>query len=233
MKINCPSCHQITRIDSLPKRGGQQQAHCSHCQQPLLINLKISLSASENQAASKAKLSEQARLAALGEETQPSRAVQRPGRLLGLLIILILIATLILQQAYFRRNELAARPQLRPWLETLCHYLDCSLPLQRAASHISILEREIRKHPKISGALQVRIVFENRASFNQPLPQLQLSFFDARRQLIAVRHFKPTEYLSGKTSTLTAMASGQVIESALEITDPGPRAIGFEFAFHY
>ncbi len=230
MKINCPSCHQTTRIDNLPRRGGQQQVQCAHCEQPLQIDLKISLSSST---AGKTQLSEQARLAALGQETEEFRIPGRPGRLLGLLISLLLIALLVLQQAYFRRNEWSTIPQLRPWLETLCQYTDCQLPPQREAEHIGILEREIRKHPTIDHALLVRVVLENRAPFDQQLPQLQLSFFDARRQLLAVRHFTPQEYLPADQRTSTIMVAGQVIESRLVIEDPGPQAIGFEFAFHY
>ncbi len=143
---------------------------------------------------------------------------------------LLLTLLLVGQYLWSERETLAANATFRPALESACAALGCELPLRRDTRRLEIVEREIRAHPHVSGALLVNVTFVNRAGFPQPYPVFQLSFSDVSGNPVAMRRFLPREYLAG-TVPGRGIPPGGETRLMLEIVDPGERAVSFQFDF--
>lgn len=146
-------------------------------------------------------------------------------------INLALMAVLVIQFAYFNRDDLARYAQWRPALEEMCRHAGCTLPLQSDITKITLLNRELRSHPRVANALLVTATLVNSAAFPQTYPVLQLSLSDFSGRTVAMRRFQPIEYLGKVTEIDGGMRPGQPIEVSLELADPGKTAVGFEFTF--
>lgn len=125
----------------------------------------------------------------------------------------------------------AASPTWRPWMTSACEHLGCTLPAWREPTAFVVLNREIQPHPSNPQALLVTASFRNDAAWTQDWPLLELALTDLDGQRIGLRRFQPLEYLGGAPSS-EGLAPGQSATVALEILDPGNRAVAFEFDFH-
>lgn len=145
--------------------------------------------------------------------------------------IVLLLATLAGQYAYVNNADLIRYPQLRPALEQLCRYTDCALPPRRDVKAITLLERDIRSSDKYQGILVITATLVNRAPFAQPYPDVEVSMRDVDGNVVASRLFHPAEYLPGGRPR-GLLASQATTQLKLDVTDPGPAAVGFEFTFY-
>ena len=89
----------------------------------------------------------------------------------------------------------------------------------------------MRSHPVFAGALVVDAIIYNRASFAQPFPLLEIRFDDINGKMLARRTFKPGEYLSGELAGQREMPSQIPIHIALDILDPGAKAVNYSLSF--
>jgi predicted Zn finger-like uncharacterized protein len=145
---------------------------------------------------------------------------------------LLLIGLLAGQVVYHERDRLAAYPELAPLLQWMCRHMDCALPPQRVPEAFRLSSRNIYSHPNTAGALMIQATLVNQAGFAQPHPLVELSFRDLQGQLLAVRRFTPGEYLQRDAHGEDgAVAPGGSVHLSLEIEDPGPRAVAYEFRF--
>ena len=78
----------------------------------------------------------------------------------------------------------------------------------------------------------VDAILYNRAPFSQPYPLLELRFADLNGKMIASRRFKSGEYLSGDLAGKAEMPPQTPIHIALDILDPGPKAVNYSLSFH-
>ncbi len=145
--------------------------------------------------------------------------------------ILLCSLLLLVQVALADWNRFAASTTWRPWMEALCTHTGCALPAWHEPSSFVVLSREIQPHPSHPQALLVTASFRNDAAHRQDWPVLELALTDLDGNRIGLRRFHPTEYLGGAPSQ-DGLAPGQTATVALEILDPGHRAIAFEFDFH-
>jgi hypothetical protein len=172
-------------------------------------------------------------LAAHGQRPQPWYA-----RLAAILAILGLAALLALQYAWLAPQHLLARaPVARPWLERMSPWLDAASGVfgwarepPRDLASIRVLERDIREHPARPGALLVRALFLNEASFAQRAPRVRLTLFDVTGVLLAQRVFEPAEYLHGEDPGLQ-VPSGSPIQLRLELLAPPTPAVSYQIEF--
>lgn len=153
-------------------------------------------------------------------------------RFLWGLLILLGAAALAGQYIAYHFEELARQDQYRPWFQQLCPDIGCTVPSKVDIARIKSSNLVVRSHPNFSGALIVDAIIYNRAPFSQPFPLLELRFADINGQLIASRRFKPSEYLSGDLEGLAEMPSQTPIHIALDILDPGPKAVNYSLSFH-
>lgn len=143
-------------------------------------------------------------------------------------ILLILIAV---QFAYYKRDDLARYPAMRPFLQSFCALIGCDIPLLKSPQQIRLVSRDIRNHPTTQDALQVRATILNEASFAQAYPLLRLDLTDVAGNTIASRQFHPEEYLPPSTDISAGIGAKQKAEIQLDILESQQTAVGFEFAF--
>jgi hypothetical protein len=96
---------------------------------------------------------------------------------------------------------------------------------------IGILDRDVRKHPAVEGALLINVVIVNRADFIQPYPLFEVSFSDKSGVPVAMRRFRPAEYLGAEIDPTSGMSPQTPAEVVLEVLDPGTEAVSFQFGF--
>lgn len=162
---------------------------------------------------------------------------EKPRRSLGKRLLwagLALLAALALlgQYVVFHFDELARQDAYRPWFVSLCPPLGCTVPSRVDIRLIRSSNLVVRSHPTFAGALVVDAIIYNRAPFSQPFPLLELRFADLNNKLIASRRFKPSEYLSGDLAGQSEMPPQIPIHIALDILDPGKRAVNYSLSFH-
>lgn len=147
---------------------------------------------------------------------------------LNLLAVLALGA----QYVVYNYDELSRQHQYRPWFERICPTLGCELPALVDIGQIKSSNLVVRSHPEFTGALVVDAILYNRAPFAQPFPLLEIRFADLNGKLLASRSFKPSEYLSGELAGQTIMPPQVPIHIALDILDPGAKAVNYSLGFH-
>src|SRR5690606_23454929 len=155
------------------------------------------------------------------------------GRWIGWgLLNLLAAGALATQYVIYHFEELARQDQYRPWFETLCPELGCTLPSKVDITQVRSTNLVVRSHPQYMDALMVDAILYNRAPFAQPFPLLELRFADLNGQLIASSRFRPSEYLSGELAGRDEMPPQTPIHISLEIKDPGARAVNYSLSFH-
>ena len=153
-------------------------------------------------------------------------------RLFWLLLIVIGAGALVGQYVAYHFDELARQDQYRPWFQQLCPQIGCTVPSKVDIAKIKSSNLVVRSHPEFNGALVVDAIIYNRAPFSQPFPLLELRFADLNGHLIASRRFKPGEYLGGDLEGMAEMPPQTPIHIALDILDPGAKAVNYSLSFH-
>ncbi len=152
-------------------------------------------------------------------------------RLIWTLLAVLALAGLAGQYIWYHFDELARQDQYRPWFQLICPQIDCKVPSKVDIKLLKSSNLVVRSHPEFKGALVVDAIIYNRASFSQPFPLLELRFADTSGQLIASRRFKPAEYLSGEMAGKEEMPPQTPIHIALDILDPGAKAVNYSLSF--
>jgi predicted Zn finger-like uncharacterized protein len=145
---------------------------------------------------------------------------------IGLLILLLGI-----QWLYFNRNALAGDSAWRPTMERFCDFLQCDLPLRVDLEQIELLDRDVRKHPAADDALLINATIINHARHVQPYPLFSVSFSNLSGKPVALRHFRPAEYLGETAAHYSGMIPDTPVHAVLEIADPGEDAVSFQLDF--
>jgi Protein of unknown function (DUF3426) len=142
-----------------------------------------------------------------------------------------LLALLLgLQWLLADRARLAADPQWRPVLNAVCKVMRCDLPPWREPAAFTLLQRDVRQHPKIPGALRVSATFRNDARWSQPWPRLRLTLSDVNGRPAGERSFHADEYLGGPPNQ-PELASGESATVAMDILEPAARIVAYDFSF--
>ncbi len=233
--LACPLCRALVPPEGIGfDRLGRASLTCPSCHSRLEAEIRLRPVATDAPARQPG-LDTETRLAALGDphpSTRPTSG-RRLRRLGGLLACAVLVLALIGQHAWFRSEAWLRDARLRPWIEAVCARIDCRLPLPRQPDYLRIVERHIGRHPTVSDALRIELTFENTAPFTLPAPWLDVTFFDSLRRPVAGRRFRPEDYLPPELAPDTPLEPGRTLRVRLDIVDPGPKALGFEFAFGY
>jgi len=147
--------------------------------------------------------------------------------------IILLLAIFISQFSYFKRNDLSRHAALRPWLEFICSFTSCTIPLMRDRSQIKFIARHVADHPDVQDALIVTLTMVNTANFPQPYPELKLDFADIDNKPVAQRIFEPSQYLSAQINAQSDAGQGMKPDNpvtvSLALIDPGKNAVNFKF----
>ena len=148
--------------------------------------------------------------------------------------ILLMTAGLIVQYAWFNRDQYSQVPEVQAFTEVLCKQFRCEGVELRVPEKIELISRNVYSHPNEKDALMVNITMKNTAEFTQPYPVLQIDFSDIRGGKVAARRFKPDEYvpeLANVGGHRPTLPPDTAIDITLEIRDPGTEAMTYEFNF--
>jgi predicted Zn finger-like uncharacterized protein len=131
---------------------------------------------------------------------------RRPAMRMTLMLLgLLLSCALMLQIAYQDRDRLAAaQPQLKPWLEHMCEFLQCQLSPPRQIEAIVIESSSFNKLRNDSYRLSFTL--RNTAAVEVATPAMELTLTDAQDQPVLRRVLTPDEL----------GARGNIIEAASE-----------------
>ncbi len=146
--------------------------------------------------------------------------------LLGVVLLLLL---LIAQLLYFKRNWLAQQPLTASLTQQICHYVGCQIDIPSDLTQLKLLSRNVYSHPNTPNVLTISLSIQNDGQFEQPYPLIEISFLNKTNKVVALRRFKPEEYIKNYHQQL--MPKGVPIELVLNIADPGTEAVRFQFRF--
>lgn len=164
--------------------------------------------------------------AAMREDTTASSGRRWP----AILAIAALSATLVLQMLLADRARLATSARWRPLLETLCGALTCDLPPWREPDAFALLQRDVRQHPTLRGALRVTASFRNDARWPQPWPKLHVTLSDVNGRPAGERSFEAREYLGGPPAQ-TMLGSGETATVAMDVLEPAAQIVSYDMRF--
>ncbi|MGH8183900.1 MAG: DUF3426 domain-containing protein, partial [Rhodanobacteraceae bacterium] len=144
---------------------------------------------------------------------------------------LILVLALAAQIAWAQRVALVRAPATQAWALHACASLGCRLPLIRDVAKLELLSRDIRPDPGAAGALMITATVRNDAAFRQPWPVVVVELTDLDNDVVAMRRFRPVEYMPDPVRRTAGIAPGTTAAVAFEVADPGKRAVSFHFGF--
>lgn len=144
---------------------------------------------------------------------------------------LVAVAALFAQWLFFNFDNNARQPQWQPLYVKVCQTLGCKLPPYRNISVIKTERLAIKTHPEYANVLIVDMIINNTAQQSQPLPLLNMTFFNLNGEPLAQRLFKPREYLGQHLQQLPLMPSKTPIHLSFAILDPGSDAVNYSVNF--
>lgn len=160
------------------------------------------------------------------------------GRRLGMLAVILLLATTLAGQYLWRHREtFSVDPRFREAFLFACTQLravtqsGCNLPEYSNIEAIRSDNLAVRSHPQREDGLMVTVEIRNTASFPQRFPVLILGFNGANNQTIALREFAPEEYLDAGLREIEFMPVASPVQISLPIMDPGEDAVNYTLAF--
>jgi predicted Zn finger-like uncharacterized protein len=142
-----------------------------------------------------------------------------------------LLLSLLAQIGYAERAILLDDAHVRPLLDRTCAAIGCRLPLRHDPARLELLSRDIRPHPSVPNALIVSATLRNDADFAQAFPEVEITLSDLDENRIAMRRFRPQEYITDSRSLAAGLAPGATAALVFEVADPGKNAVAFEFKF--
>lgn len=144
---------------------------------------------------------------------------------------LVLALALAAQLAWTKREELFRNPATHPLAVRVCQAVACHLPPIRDIAKLELLSRDVRPDPHAAGALMITTTVRNNASFRQPWPVVAVALTDLDNNPVAMRRFRPAEYMPDPARRAAGIAPGATAAIAFEVADPGKRAVAFQFSF--
>lgn len=162
------------------------------------------------------------------------RAVRRPRHTLRWALGCLLLGLLLSAQlAWAERGTLLRDPATAPWLTQAAHVLGVTLPPTPDLSRLQLLSRDIRPHPSVPGALLITATLRNDAPFTQPYPVIAITLSNLDDQRVAMRRFRPSEYMRDAHTRANGLAPGATTALMFEVRDPGQNAVAFQFGFEW
>jgi predicted Zn finger-like uncharacterized protein len=143
----------------------------------------------------------------------------------------LLLVTLVGEIAWAERAMWLDDARIRAWVDPACARLGCTLPARHDAGALELLSRDIRPHPSVPGALIISATVRNDADFAQAFPTVEITLSDLDETRIAMRRFRPRDYVSDPRTIAAGLAPGASSALVFEVADPGKNAVAFEFKF--
>lgn len=139
-------------------------------------------------------------------------------------------ALFVLAQAlYFKAQEWASIPSVRPVYEGLCWALGCTVPMYRDPAAMRGTNVVLRAHPERPDLLLVDAQIVNSAPWGQAFPDIRLDLLDASGNIVSSRVFEPSEYRGGELATMPDVPPNRPLQVSLEVYRPRVNVVHFRF----
>lgn len=142
----------------------------------------------------------------------------------------LLMLALGLQIILAKRDVLADNPAWRPLVSRLCLLASCQLEAWRQPEAFVPVQQAVAADPDQAGVLVVQLSFRNDAQWPQPWPQIEIRLTDVAGEAIAMRRFRPREYLNAAQDG--DIKPGQTVSVEIALQETSGKAAGFAFDFH-
>ncbi len=142
---------------------------------------------------------------------QYSRVARKSINSLHILAVLSLLSLLVFQMLYHHNR----------WF---------TQELERNPEQVQMISRNIISHPNDNGVLLISASIESKSEQAQPYPYIEVTLLDNEENTIALRRFKPREYLQQYSENEVLVPKREVVLQ-LKIADPGEKATRFNFKF--
>ncbi|WP_096085362.1 zinc-ribbon and DUF3426 domain-containing protein [Agaribacterium haliotis] len=147
-----------------------------------------------------------------------------------LLLNLILLSSATAQLAYFKFDDWSRNEKLRPYYLIACEVIGCDLPALKDLHAIRIESMVVLDHPEKKGMLLVDATLMNTAKFEQPFPELKISFSTVNHAVLSEAVFSPSQYVGGELAGRNTMPPRHPIHITLDIADPGADAVNYQIS---
>lgn len=137
------------------------------------------------------------------------------------ILALVLTIALVGQYGWFERESLSQNSTLRPIYNTVCELVGCQLPNLTDVTAISVTNHQVRINPSDPGTVLVDMVQRNQASFEQPYPQVVVSFLNSQGRTTQRFRVDPEQYLTGNIKATDLMPIGVPVQVQLKLENPG------------
>ncbi len=209
MYTQCSNCGAVFRVNMKELTVAQGQLRCGECDSVFnaMDTLSTTLPKKKNFVDSKEELIDPDALTP--QYARPKS--NKKSHFFQLLSVFVLLSLLIAQFLYTNKH----------WFNST---------LKRSPEKIHMISRNIISHPNNSGVLLISASIENQADYAQPYPYVEVTLLDNKKNTIALRRFKPEEYLQ-HYSTNDLLQPKKQASLQLTISDPGKKATRFNFQF--
>jgi predicted Zn finger-like uncharacterized protein len=146
-------------------------------------------------------------------------------------LCLLLLLALGAQVGWAARERLIADPMVGGWLRRACAGLGCELPLVSAPARLHLLASDVRPDPATPGGLTISATLRNDAGFAQPYPVVSVTLSDSAGRRLAMRRFRPAEYLGDEDAQRRGIGPGDSAALVLDVHNPDGKAAAFELGF--
>lgn len=148
---------------------------------------------------------------------------------LSYLAAFVLLLLLLGQLAWFNRDALLAKPEIRALAEQLCPYVGCTLPSPPAENRFSLVDR--RFEPTGHQTYRLRLLIRNDSKRSEPPPAIQVTFTDDQQRLVARRTLEAPVYLQQSLPGPAPLKPGETLELELTLAVPAGPVAGYEIEF--
>ena len=148
--------------------------------------------------------------------------------------VLLMLALLAAQAAYNFRAQIAAYyPDLKPYLQRYCEFLQCAVGLPQFSELLSIESSDLQADPNRSSLILLTAILRNRAPFTQAYPALELTFTDTQDHMVARRVFTAAEYLASNANPNLGMQANSEFTTKLYIDSDDLKPAGYRLFLFY
>jgi hypothetical protein len=146
--------------------------------------------------------------------------------------VLVLVLGVTGQIAYDERDRIVAyEPSLKPWFQTICQSLKCTISPLRRIDSVAIDSSSFSKLR--AGEYRLNLTLKNTATVALAVPAVELTLTDTQDQPVVRRVFSSAE-LGAKSDTLAAGAEWPAsVAMAVKITSAADRIAGYRVLAFY
>lgn len=146
----------------------------------------------------------------------------------------LLVVVLAAEVAYAYRGPVAQRyPVLRPYMESICGAVGCSIPWSREETLLKLEDSELLEVPGKPNEIALNARIRNLAAVAQEYPHIELTLTDVSGQAAIRRVLRPTDYLGRPVNGSEIIAPGSELAIQLRLETPRIKATGYELLLFY